>query len=110
MTGSGARRRGRSRRSMTSARPVAGRFRRSSVDEGAPGASQEGVLEGRATDEHGAPREAALVGRGDRGLTVIGVQEDAVGQSLDTLREPVELAVERLLDPGREAELRGLTG
>ncbi len=44
------------------------------------------------------------------GLAVVGVQEDAIGQVLDPLRDAVELAVERLGDPGREPELRDLLG
>ena len=39
------------------------------------------------------------------GLAVVGVDEDAVRQVLDPLAQPVELAVERLLDADREPEL-----
>ena len=37
------------------------------------------------------------------GLAIIRVEEDAVGQTLDALRDPVELAIERLLDALGEA-------
>ena len=61
-------------------------------------------------DEHGLGREAALVGRGGRGLAVVGVDEHAVGQQLDPLAEALELAVERLLDADREPQLGHLAG
>ena len=50
------------------------------------------------------------MGRGDGRLAVVGVEQDAVGQPLDALGEAVELAVERLLDAGREAQLGDLAG
>ena len=44
--------------------------------------------------------EPALArGHHDR-LAVVGVEQDPVGQSLDSLREALDLAVEGLLDPG----------
>ena len=47
----------------------------------------------------------------DRGrLAVVGVEQDPVGQVLDPLGDPVELAVERLLDAEREAQLGHLAG
>ena len=45
------------------------------------------------------------MGGGGDGLAVVGVEEHPVGQPLDPLGEPVELAVERLLDADREAQL-----
>ncbi|MFL5680263.1 MAG: ABC transporter permease [Chloroflexota bacterium] len=46
---------------------------------------------------------------GDRdGLAVVGIEQDPVGELLDAVREAVELAVERVLDAGREAELGDL--
>ena len=45
------------------------------------------------------------MGRDDRGLAVVGVQQDPVRQPLDAVGQAVELAVEGLLDAGREAEL-----
>ena len=48
---------------------------------------------------------------GGRGrLAVVRVEEDPVGQALDPLGEPVELAVERLCDAGGEPQLRDLAG
>ena len=51
------------------------------------------------------PRAWATVGRR---LAVVGVDEHAVGQPLHAFAEPVELAVERLLDADREAHLQHL--
>ena len=45
-----------------------------------------------------------------RRLAVVGVEQDPVGQALDPLGEAVELAVERLLDARREAQLGDLAG
>ena len=46
---------------------------------------------------------------GDRGrLAVVRIDEDAIGKMLQPLAEPFELAIERLLDARREAELRHL--
>ena len=59
-------------------------------------------------DEHGLRMQAPVArGRHDL-LTIIGVQEHPVGQPLDALGQVVELAVERLLDARREAELGDL--
>ena len=44
------------------------------------------------------------------GLAVVGVEQHPVGQVLDAFGEAVELAVERLGDPGREAQLGDLAG
>ena len=41
-------------------------------------------------------------------LAVVGVQQHAIGQPLDSLGHSVELAVERLLHAGREAQLEHL--
>ena len=80
------------------------------VDQRAAGQAQEDVLERRPPDEDGLGLEATLVD-GDRGrLAVVGVQQDPVGQVLDPLGDAVELAVERLGDAGREAQLRDLAG
>ena len=46
---------------------------------------------------------------GDRGgLAVVGVEQHPIGQALDALGDPVELAVERLGDTGLEAQLGDL--
>src|SRR5437867_4142662 len=74
-------------------------------DQRAAGEPEEDVLQRGAPDEDGLRPNAAFVdGHGD-GLAVLGVEEDSIGQHLDPLRDPVKLAVERLLDPGREAQL-----
>ena len=48
------------------------------------------------------------MGGGDRSLAVIGVEEDPVREHLDALGETVKLAVQRLLDADREAQLGDL--
>ena len=78
------------------------------LDQRAAGQPQEDVLERRPADEDRLRLEAALVGRDRDGLAVVGVEQDPVGEPLDPLGEAVELAVERLLDAGREAQLGDL--
>src|SRR5690349_15991539 len=80
------------------------------LDQRAAGEPQEHVLEGRPPDEHRLGLEATFVGGYRDRLAVVGVEQHPVGQPLDALGEAVELAVERLLDAGREAELGDLPG
>ena len=81
------------RRYSISERPVSRRNTSSSVDR------RTRTVSGRS------PRSWAA----DRGrLAVVGVEQDPVGEPLDPLGEAVELAVERLLDAGREAQLGDL--
>ena len=81
-----------------------------SLDEGAAGQPQEDVLEGRAADEDRFGPEASIVNGDGHSLAILGVQEDPVRQVLDPIGQPVELAVEGLLDADREAELGDLAG
>src|SRR3954452_12014528 len=76
------------------------------LDQGTAGEPQEDVLEAGPPDEDSLWPEATLVRRGNRGLAVVGVQEDPIGEELDPLGQAVQLPVERLLDPDREAQLR----
>ena len=85
-------------------RPVDGRPSRV-LDQRPAGQPQEDVLERRAADEDRLRPEPALVDRHRACLAVVGIEQHPVGQSLDPLGEAVELAVEGLLDAGREAEL-----
>ena len=54
--------------------------------------------------------QPALVDRHGRRVPVVGVEQQPVGQLLDALGKAVELAVERRLDAGREAQLQHLLG
>ena len=80
------------------------------LDQRAAGQPQEDVLERRPADEDGLGPEAALVDGDRRRLAVVGVEEHAVRQVLDPLGDAVELAVERLGDARREAQLGDLAG
>src|SRR3954471_5909210 len=80
------------------------------LDQRAAGQPQEDVLEARPPDQDGLGPESPVVGRGDGGLPVVGVEEHPIREELDPLRQAIELPVERLLDPDREAQLRDLAG
>ena len=82
-----------------------------SLDEAATGEPEEDVLERAPPDEDALRSEALFVRRDARGVSIVGVQEDSIGQSFQPLNVPsvhegVQLRVERLLDTDREAELK----
>src|SRR4051794_41109499 len=84
------------------------RCRPSLLDQRAARQPQEDVLQRRASNEDSLRCEAALVGGDGDGLTVVGIEEDAVGEPFDAIGETIELAVEALLDARREAKLGDL--
>src|SRR5688572_16382549 len=63
------------------------------LDQRAAGQAQEHVLQRGSADEHGLRLEPALVDGYRRRFAVVGVEQDAIGEVLDALRDPVELAV-----------------
>src|SRR5207237_2342894 len=81
-----------------------------SLDERAAGETEEDVFQRRPPDERALRPDAAPMHFGRRGLAVSRVQEETVGELLDAIGKPVELAVERLLDAGLEPELENLAG
>ena len=81
-----------------------------SFDQASTGQAQEDVLKARSSNEDGLRPQPAVVRRGGRGLAVVGIQEDAVGQVFDPVGQPVEPVTKRLLDANREAQLEDFAG
>src|SRR6266480_6490167 len=80
-----------------------------SLDEAPTGEAEEYVLERTAADQAGLGPQSAAVHRNRGCLAVAGVEEDAVGQHLDALRETLEL-VERRRGIDRKAKFEHLAG
>src|ERR1700682_1320730 len=78
-----------------------------SLDQAPARESKENVLERAPADQNRLRPQAATVDRDGRRFAVLGIEEDAVGERLDALRETVQL-VERRGGVDRKAQLEHL--
>src|SRR3974390_287306 len=81
-----------------------------SVDQGTTGEAEEHVLEGGAADQCALGHVPHARHLGQRGVTVVGVEEDAVGQHLLALRQLDQRRRHFLVLAGGEAQLHHLAG
>src|SRR5690349_7711513 len=81
---------------------------RCSFDERPSREAQEDVLERRATHERRERLEPEMRDALERGLAVVGVDEDAVGEHLDPVADTLELPGDLRVAVGAEAHLEHL--
>src|SRR5438128_12559648 len=66
-----------------------------SFDQAASGEAEEDIFERAAPDQCAFRLNPAAVQRGRRRLTVVGIEQAPVGEHFDTVRQALELAIER---------------